>query len=136
MTDKQIPNERRQYEYKSVFTNTDKQIIKPRPICLYEDTCLHLKEKTRSCEDCVHYKNYWDELLEKEQVEKIKSLEQECEKFKKTLAEIKEIAENMNEECFYDDFDCMNCDMQNGCTYINKKLILQKISECEVENEN
>lgn len=27
MTDKQIPNERRQYEYKSVFTNTDKQII-------------------------------------------------------------------------------------------------------------
>ena len=56
---------------------TDKQIIKPRPICLYEDTCLHLKEKTRLCEDCIHHKNYWSELLEKEQIEKIKSLEQE-----------------------------------------------------------
>lgn len=61
---------------------TDKQIIKPRPICLYQDTCLHLKEKTRLCEDCVHYKNYWSELLEKEQLEKIKSLEQECEELK------------------------------------------------------
>ena len=61
---------------------TDKQIIKPRPICLYEDTCLDLKEKTRLCEDCVHHKNYWSELLEKEQIEKIKSLEQECEELK------------------------------------------------------
>ena len=58
-------------------TMIDKQMIKPRPICLYEDTCLHLKEKTRLCEDCIHHKNYWSELLEKEQVEKIKSLEQE-----------------------------------------------------------
>lgn len=39
------------------------------------------------------------------------------------------IAENMNNECFYDDFDCKDCDMQNGCTYFNKKQILQKISE-------
>ena len=53
---------------------------------------------------------------------------------KQTLIEIKDIAEGMNEECFYDDFDCMNCDMQNGCTYFNKKQILQKISE--VENDN
>ena len=52
-------------------------------------------------------------------------------KLKQTLAEIKEIAENMNNECFYDDFDCKDCDMQNGCTYFNKKQILQKISEYE-----
>ena len=50
-------------------------------------------------------------------------------KLKQTLTEIKEIAENMNNECFYDDFDCKDCDMQNGCTYFNKKQILQKISE-------
>lgn len=62
---------------------TDKQIIKPRPICLYQDTCLHLKEKTRVCEDCVHHKNYWSELLAKDQAEKIKKLEQECEELKK-----------------------------------------------------
>ena len=123
---------------------TDKQIIKPRPICLYEDTCLHLKEKTRLCEDCIHHKNYWSELLEKEQVEKIKSLEQECEELKnaytrlnslyndncnftdkleQTLTEIKEIAE----ENFYF-LDCYY-------RFILEK-ILQKISECEVEDEN
>ena len=96
---------------------TDKQIIKPRPICLYEDTCLHLKEKTRLCEDCVHRKNYWSELLEKEQLEKIKSLEQECEKFKKTLTEIK---------------DYCNKYPQNSIGF--KKYILQKINECEAEN--
>ena len=56
-------------------------------------------------------------------------------KLKQTLTEIKEIAENMNNECFYDDFDCKDCDMQNGCTYFNKKQILQKISECEVNND-
>ena len=54
---------------------------------------------------------------------------EDCNKLYKTLAEIKEIAENMNNECFYDDFDCKDCDMQNGCTYFNKKQILQKISE-------
>ena len=71
---------------------TDKQIIKPRPICLYEDTCLHLKEKTRLCEDCIHHKNYWSELLEKEQAEKIKSLKQECEELKEEVKKQKEIA--------------------------------------------
>ena len=50
-------------------------------------------------------------------------------RYKECLAEIKEIAENMNNECFYDDFECKDCDMKNGCTYFNKKQILQKISE-------
>ena len=86
-------------------------------------------------------------IIPQEEYEKLKAKEQECEKLKEaidrllkiqyqladsctkyeqTLTEIKEIAEGMNEECFYDDFDCMNCDMQNGCTYFNKKQILQK----------
>ena len=52
-------------------------------------------------------------------------------RYKECLTEIKEIAENMNNECFYDDFECKDCDMKNGCTYFNKKQILQKISECE-----
>ena len=52
-------------------------------------------------------------------------------RYKECLTEIKEIAENMNNECFYDDFECKDCDMKNGCTYFNKKQILQKISEVE-----
>lgn len=66
--------------------------------------------------------------------DKLKRKEQECEKLKNCLTEIKEIAENMNNECFYSDFDCKYCDMKNGCTYHRKIKILQKISE--VENDN
>ena len=50
-------------------------------------------------------------------------------KYKQTLAEIKEIAENMNNECFYNDFSCDGCDMINGCTYQGKIKVLQKIRE-------
>lgn len=50
-------------------------------------------------------------------------------RYKQALMEIEEIAENMNNECFYNDFDCEDCDMKNGCTYFNKKQILQKIGE-------
>ena len=65
-------------------------------------------------------------LSDKIRAEVFKELNNENDQLKQTLTEIKDIAENMNEECFYDDFDCMNCDMQNGCTYFNKKQILQK----------
>ena len=41
----------------------------------------------------------------------------------------------MNNECFYSDFDCKDCDMKNGYTYHMKIKILQKISESEVEDE-
>ena len=89
------------------------------PNCYYKQ----LKRKEQECEELKH------------EVE----LMMDCasckvDEYKQTLTEIKEIAKNMNEECFYDDFDCMNCDMQNGCTYFNKKQILQKNSE--VENDN
>ena len=54
---------------------------------------------------------------------------QKNERLEQTLIQIKEIAENMNSECFYSDFDCKDCDMKNGCTYQEKTKILQKISE-------
>lgn len=57
---------------------------------------------------------------------------EELDKYKQALQEIKEIAEQMNNECFYDDFDCKDCDMKKGCTHFNKKQILQK---CEVIKE-
>ena len=50
-------------------------------------------------------------------------------KLKQTLTEIKEVAKQMNNECFYNDFSCDGCDMKNGCTYVNKSEILQIIKE-------
>ena len=56
-------------------------------------------------------------------------LYKENNKLKQTLTEIKEIAKQMNNECFYNDFSCDGCDMINGCTYFNKSKILQIIKE-------
>ena len=132
---------------------TDKQIIKPRPICLYEDTCLDLKEKTRLCEDCVHHKNYWSELLEKEQIEKIKSLEQECEELKekykwydhykeqalynKNLCnekseQLDQLKQTLTEIKEIADKDFRHTAWEEYAKQL--KQILQKISECEVKN--
>ena len=54
------------------------------------------------------------------------------------LERIKEIAEKIDDSdgCAYGDYDCNNCsslEQETVCTYKVKKLILQKISECEVE---
>ena len=61
---------------------------------------------------------------------------QECEELKTTLAEIKEIAEKIDDSdgCAYGDYDCDNCsslEQETVCTYKVKKLILQKISEVQ-----
>ena len=65
--------------------------------------------------------------------EKIVEIIHSLDDCNQALIEIKEIAKNMNKECFYDDFDCEDCDMKNGCTYQGKIKILQKISEVEYE---
>ena len=54
----------------------------------------------------------------------LKRKEQECNKYKQTLTEIEEIA-----MCIMDD------DLEESSAYYNAKQILQKISECEAENE-
>ena len=54
----------------------------------------------------------------------LKRKEQECNKYKQTLTEIEEIA-----MCIMDD------DLEESSAYYNAKQILQKISECEVEDE-
>lgn len=112
--------------------------------CHNDKNCLYkqLKRKEQECETLASQLDFEvqkKECLEKECEELKKKCniytcgicgnKEDCNKLYKTLAEIKEIAENMNNECFYDDFDCKDCDMQNGCTYFNKKQILQKISE-------
>ena len=112
--------------------------------CYYKQ----LKRKEQECEKYSKALEYFldetgIECLDEEQAIRtftscgisFRKMQQVNNKYKQALEEIKDIAEGMNEECFYDDFDCMNCDMQNGCTYFNKKQILQKISEYEVEKQ-
>ena len=119
----------------------------------YLEQQLKRKEKVRK-EWKEEYRVKVEELNELE--EKLLRKEQECDQLKvqlldqkvktlkdsgiicvlkQTLTEIKGIAEGMNTECFYNDFDCKDCDMKNGCTYQGRLKILQKISECEVEDE-
>ena len=62
------------------------------------------------------------------------------DRYKQTLTEIKEIAEKIDDSdgCAYGDYDCNNCsslEQETVCTYKVKKLILQKISECEGNND-
>ena len=57
-------------------------------------------------------------------------------KIEKTLTEIKEIAEKIDDSdgCAYGDYSCDNCsslEQEIVCTYKVKKLILQKISEVQ-----
>lgn len=72
----------------------------------------------------------------KQRNKRICDLEQEIKNLKQTLAEIKEIAEKIDDSdgCAYGDYCCDNCsslEQETVCTYKVKKLILQKISEVE-----
>ena len=226
MADNHIPNERRLYEYKSVYTNTDNTIDNTvddkimenlhQPLiidgvdvsgcefrfCTYGCDCMSSNRETKVLTESAHCSDnhncYYKQLKRKEQVGKnaqselieankqviylAKQLDQlqksneelqtENERLKKqvcglrpelkcliddtcckynievktyhekiveiihhlnmydqTLADIKEIAKNMNKECFYNDFSCDGCDMINGCTYQGKINTLQKIRE-------
>lgn len=162
MTNKQIIINGVDVSKCNYFNNTDKScceercsefgcaICNDRPNCYYkqlaykEQECEKLKEKLLhkraviEFADCPYY-SYGDNTIEPTCNKKFCYDVKSCDyknmvKYKQTLAEIKEIAENMNKECFYDDFECKDCDMKNGCTYFNKRQILQKISENEVNN--
>ena len=91
-------------------------------------------KQLRMIENIKNFKEM--EIAYKSNLKLCKYQEQQINKLATCIEDIKEIAENMNKECFYDDFDCEDCDMKNGCTYQGKIKILQKISECEAENEN
>lgn len=93
---------------------------------LYNNSLQEVKE------DLV--KRVWNLQTEnKELAHYLACMTEQRNKANTTLQEIKEIVENMNKECFYDDFDCKDCDMKNGCTYQGKIKILQKIKE--ISNE-
>lgn len=108
------------------------------PDCYYKQ----LKRKEQECEELKAKIKYIEEYIKtvenaRNEFEKESNfLKEENKRLKQTLAKIKEIAKNMNKECFYDDFYCKNCDMKNGCTYQGKLKILQKINEVELNGTN
>ena len=66
--------------------------------------------------------------------EQLKRKEEECEKYKQTLTEIKDMCSEMNCESLMQNSWCGNTDFKMGCCEkLFKKQILQKISECEEE---
>lgn len=115
-------------ELKSDLTELSKIIdCKNGTILTFKAKLNQLKKTNEELRKC--YKNN-SALLDFEETNTTK-LVNKVMKLEQTLIEIKEIAKNMNKECFYDDFDCKDCDMKNGCTYQGKIKILQKISEVE-----
>lgn len=100
---------------------TDKQIIIDN---IDVSGCSNLYD----IEDCICIDNGIEEYCKDNPNCYYKQLKRK----EQTLINIKELAGKMNEECFYTDFDCKDCDMKNGCTYFNKKQILQKISEANL----
>lgn len=105
-------------------------------VCFYKD----YKAKEQECEELKK------QLMQKSEVDMFFNTPIECWssdpcgvcKYKNCLTEIKEIAEH----CIKQDI-CTTCDNSDKChiedeeipTYDVCKLILQKISECEVEND-
>ena len=154
MTDKEIIIDDVDVSKCNYFNNTDKSyceeccsefgcaICNDRPNCYYKQ----LKRKEQECEEkqktaqdaisklCAEKSALYNEL---DKLKRDNDLFRTCHdneqekrrKYEQTLIEIKEIAENMNNECFYNDFSCDGCDMINGCTYFNKSKILQIIKE-------
>lgn len=45
------------------------------------------------------------------------------------LDDIEKQIKAINNECFYDDYECNNCDMRNGCSYYRKFKILNIIKK-------
>ena len=103
---------------------------KNQPNCYYKQ----LKRKEQECEELKkELETVYDDCKGcptcNEALYNANLYAKEYKKLKQTLAEIKEIAKQMNSECFYNDFSCDGCDMINGCTYHGKIKVLQKIRE-------
>lgn len=56
--------------------------------------------------------------------------------YHKALDEIEEIVNDFSKEglCFYDDFDCNDCDLSSDCNYLRRIKILNIISKAKGED--
>ena len=111
---------------------TDKQIIINGKECRYwfrlnpgDYRKCSLRGKDDNCDEIK-------DCFVKELLGKLALKEQECEELKKTLAEIKEICNSVeNIENINSLYDAKLSGM-----FLQANKILQKISECEVNNDN
>lgn len=85
-----------------------------------EQECKNLEEELRGCRIGIK-----DISIENTEICKI------SEKYKRVLDEIEKNIKAMNNECFYDDYECNNCDMRNGCSYYRKFKILNIINKAK-----
>ena len=69
-------------------------------------------------------------ILEDNLDSRTRDFEDVIDGYKQILAEIKDIATNMSNDCFYSDFKCgKKCDMESNCTFKCKNQIIQKCEE-------
>lgn len=112
MTDKQIIIDGCEFQIDCIEYK-DISYLKIMPICAIHELSIACHDKVNKCK---YYKLY----------KQLKCKEQECNKYKQTLAEIKEIALGVR--------NYLACPSPRDVRY-EMDIILQKISECEVENE-
>ena len=131
MTDKQIDT----CEFFDIRKAACGGTLEDTEMCHCYELYKHIARKEQECKNWQKELDKTHLLMLEKQNKLIKEffnneqLKLENTKYKQTLTEIKEIAKNMNKECFYDDFSCDGCDMINGCTYQCKIKALQKVSE-------
>ena len=115
--------------YKGQCGCSDEEMCKDHPNCFYKKALNQLKCKEQECEELKH------------EVELMMDCEScKIDEYKQTLTEIKEIAEevyNDCDNCYRDvdtnsDIDCIDCTLGGKAKLA--KQILQKISESEVTN--
>ena len=104
------------------------------PQCLYRSNRLQQLETQLQREKQNSQEAIDTSIREFNRAEELKTLlkrkEQECEKYKQTIAKIKDICSKMNCESLMQNSWCGNTDFKMGCCEkVFKKQILQEISE-------
>lgn len=104
--------------YKGECGCSDEEMCKDHPNCFYKKTLKQLAHKTRECEDLKSVRDMWMSRCEQE-MKTSEFFQDRFDDLKRTLTEIKEIAE----------WHTTNADSED--VQEDMKQILQKISEVE-----
>lgn len=80
---------------------------------------------TNFCLNCELLQRKFDDYKDAKEIE--------IARYEQCLCEIEEKVKDLKNECFYEDFECADCDMTFACNYLKKYEILQKIKETRGE---
>ena len=103
------------------------EIITKHKLCKDNPNCIY-KQLKRKEQECKELKEAIDSLLKIQY-----QLADSCTKYEQTLTEIKEICNNNDE--LQGDFNLVDCDKYKLGKHNLANKILQKISECEANND-